>query len=104
MLSQRKEFSNIVNKMKETHNSIRLAAIADYGGKTRVVSIGTHTIQILLKPYHSYMMKLLRCLKEDCSYDQSKVGPIIRKWTSEGRHIESIDLSKATDRFPSVLQ
>lgn len=74
-----KEFTSIRNKVEETVNSVRLAAIADYGGKTRVVSIGTHTIQVLLKPYHTYMMKLLRCLPEDCSYDQSKVGPIIRK-------------------------
>jgi hypothetical protein len=58
----------------------------------------------LLKPYHSYMMRLLRATKEDCSWDQSKVGPILRKWTSEGRLIESIDLSKATDRFPASLQ
>jgi hypothetical protein len=66
-LSKRVEFSNIINKIKETRNSVRLAAIADYSGKTRVVSIGTHKIQVLLKPYHTYMMKLLRCLPEDCS-------------------------------------
>jgi hypothetical protein len=63
----RKEFSEISNKVKETCNSVRLATIADYGGKTRIVSIGTHTVQALLKPYHSYMMKLLRATKEDCS-------------------------------------
>jgi hypothetical protein len=59
------------NKMcdliSQTDTSIRLSMIADYSGKTRVVSIGSHTIQVVLKQYHKYLMNILKTIPEDCS-------------------------------------
>jgi ABC-type transporter Mla subunit MlaD len=60
-------FANLITEIRNTAASTRLSVISDYEGKSRVVSIGTQTVQLLLKPYHDYLMKLLRQLEEDCS-------------------------------------
>jgi hypothetical protein len=67
LIYQINKHSKICNLIQNTEVSIRLSQIADYGGKTRIVSIGTQTIQLVLREYHRYLMKILRSIPEDCS-------------------------------------
>lgn len=52
--------------------------------------------QITLKPLHLYLGRILKKIKQDCTFDQSNF-----KNSLKGSSIYySVDLSNATDRFP----
>jgi hypothetical protein len=85
--------------------SSRLALIADYAGKTRVVAIGDFYSQAALKPLHDHLFRILRKLEGDCTFDQDAGVRKVIQWHSEGRKTWSFDLKSATDRFPvSVIR
>lgn len=82
----------------------RLAFIGDKSGKTRVVAIGDVWSQMVLKPLHDHVFRVLRKIPMDGTHDQDSMRHQIKKWSSEGRMLFSYDLTAATDRFPATFQ
>jgi len=62
----------------------RLAAIADYRGKTRVVAIGDNYSQMALKPFAGDMMSILRNTRGDSTFSQSYKAASISKKIRKG--------------------
>lgn len=52
----------------------RLSSQPAGAGKLRIFAIGNYFALVLLRPYHDWCMKLLSCLVNDGTYDQS--GPL----------------------------
>lgn len=74
----------------------RLGQSVEGGGKRRIFAIGNWVNQRLLKPFHDWLMDVLRSLPTDGTFNQTKpleglVGEM---------HIFSFDLKSATDRWP----
>lgn len=90
--------SNLISKR-------RLSCIADYEGKTRVIALGDIGSQTVLKPLHDFIMKLLKDVKPDLTYNHDKcVKRVKRYWVNKFKHKfnpYSIDLTAATDRLPA---
>jgi hypothetical protein len=60
--------------------------------------------QSLLKPYHSFLMRVLRDINEDCTFDHTKVVDIAQKMYSKGHKFYGFaDLSNASDAIPKEL-
>jgi hypothetical protein len=79
----------------------RLHALYEPAGKVRVIAIVDYWTQMVLKPLHDWMFKLLRNLPTDATFDQEgKVSAFAEKGFSE---IYSFDLSAATDTIPLEL-
>jgi hypothetical protein len=74
------------------------------GFKLRAVANPNRVIQCLLVPLRKEIEDVLRQIPEDCTFDQNKGVKRISKWLSEGRKINSIDLSDATNHFPLHFQ
>lgn len=80
----------------------RISNIPEPGGKTRTIAIGDYWSQIALKPLHNILMKILRRMETDGTYDQGEqFKRIIREAKAP---CFSFDLTSATDRFPIELQ
>lgn len=79
----------------------RLAAISDKEGKSRVVALLDYWSQTALRPVHDYLFGLLRTIPQDVTFDQGSFKDRVRDWESGEWY--SVDLSKATDRFPISL-
>lgn len=82
-----------------------LAALREGAGKTRIVAITDWWTQILLRPLHDSIFRLLKEISQDGTRDQWKpmedwVIPRIRL----GSPVFSFDLSSATDRLPLAAQ
>jgi len=79
----------------------RLHALYEPAGKIRVIAIVDYWTQMVLKPLHDWMFKLLKNLPMDATFDQEgKVKAFSEKGFSE---IYSFDLSAATDTIPLQL-
>jgi hypothetical protein len=78
----------------------KLAKINDKESKCRIVGILDYPSQSALYPLHKALMRLLKGLKSDCTFNQ---GSFRATLPSKGPY-HSIDLSAATDRFPVSLQ
>lgn len=78
----------------------KLAKIKDKEAKCRIVGIIGYPIQSALYPLHKSLMRLLKGLKSDCTFNQ---GSFKATLSTKGPYY-SYDLSAATDRFPVVLQ
>lgn len=90
-------------KLQGNFNTGRIALIGQPGGKTRTIAIGDFWSQNVLLPLHNRIMKRLRGMKTDGTYDQDiQVQRIVRE--SRGHKTYCFDLSSATDRFPIILQ
>jgi len=81
-----------------------LATFPDGLGKFRVVAIADWLTQQSLVVFHNILMKQLKSIKTDYTFDQDKSISTIKKWTIEGKRLYRYDLSAATDRLPVVLQ
>lgn len=81
----------------------KIALLSDKEGKTREVAIGDYWTQCALRPLHIYQSKILKRIKGDCMFDQTKHFKSLVKSTNEDSY-HSIDLSSATDRFPIKIQ
>jgi hypothetical protein len=84
-------------------NSRRLSAIADYEGKTRVIGIGDYYSQLILRPVHDRLMRLLRKIPQDMTYRQHELGNLVSTYYDKGMIPTSTDLKTATDRIPVKL-
>jgi hypothetical protein len=105
--------STLINKTKMvsqdfinqnyTLNTRRLSAIADNEGKTRVIAIGDYYSQLLLKPIHDRLMRLLRKIPQDMTYRQESLGKLVSSYYKIEKIPTSTDLKTATDRIPVSL-
>jgi hypothetical protein len=89
--------------MDQTYNVGRLVALAEGGHKTRTIAIGDLFSQAVLLPLHKSLMKRLRDIRVDGTWDQSKSIALVKAMTKKGP-VYSFDLTSATDRFPAFLQ
>jgi hypothetical protein len=81
----------------------KISVSAEPAGKSRMFAIANSWIQSVLKPFHDQLMLTLKLFKTDGTYDQ--IGQFNRLLKlSKGRMTYCFDLSKATDRYPIVLQ
>lgn len=78
----------------------KLSLVKDKEAKCRVVAILDYWTQSCLYPLHVLLMKHLRGLKPDCTFNQ---GSFRSKLPPHGPYY-SIDLSSATDRVPVAIQ
>lgn len=78
----------------------RLSLVKDKEAKCRVVAILDYWSQSALRPLHDALMRFLRGLKTDCTFNQ---GSFRSKLPNHGPYY-SIDLTSATDRVPVVIQ
>jgi len=84
---------------KQTNLLRRLATVPDVDGKTRVIGILDYWSQGILKGLHDELMSIIEALQgPDVTYGQD-----IRPFGPETELYHSIDLTAATDRFPSVV-
>lgn len=79
----------------------RIQAIPDAEGKSRVVAILDYLSQTALYPLHSYIFRLLEQIPQDCTFNQGSFLDKVGSWDHGTWY--SVDLSKATDRFPIRL-
>lgn len=85
--------------LKPTQDIRKLSSVLDPEAKTRIIAIFDYWSQTVLKPLHDYIMKQLRNLPCDRTYQQTKGFP--------GKPLDnywSLDLTNATDRFPLGFQ
>lgn len=59
--------------------------------------------QTVLSPIHDHLMHLLRRISSDYTYDQDTIPETVYQMFLKKSTPYSIDLSKATDRFPAKL-
>jgi len=57
--------------------------------------------QTALRPLHQYLFALLKVIPSDVTFNQGSFLDIVREWKPGIWY--SVDLSKATDRFPIKL-
>lgn len=70
---------NVLTRIKDQNCPTRLSVIADYEGKSRVIAVPCHTLQLMLKQYHKEMMMILRRIPEDYSWNQDRASVTLRK-------------------------
>jgi hypothetical protein len=81
----------------------KISMASEPAGKTRMFAICNFWIQSVLKPFHDQLMTVLRLFPADGTFNQiAQFNRILKK--SKGRMTYCYDLSKATDRFPLILQ
>lgn len=78
----------------------RISVKNDKEGKSRVFAILDYWSQASLRTLHSEILKILKRIPSDCTFDQ---GSRLHK-VSPNPFFHSIDLTNATDRFPIDLQ
>jgi hypothetical protein len=72
-------------------------------GKVRYYYAAPRYMQWLLRPFARRLYKGLKNLPQDCTYDQEKGVDIVAGWIKKRKHVQSIDLTSATDRLPWQL-
>jgi len=79
----------------------KVVAIQDAEGKSRVIAMVDYFSQTVLRPFHTYLFRLLEVIPQDVTFDQGSFLKKMEGWPTGVRY--SVDLSKATDRFPIRL-
>lgn len=82
----------------------RIALIPEGGGKTRTIAICDYWSQVVLKPLHDKVMRLLKKIPMDGTYVQNEQFDRVKELTSSANYIHCYDLTAATDRFPIKVQ
>lgn len=80
----------------------KLGTVYAVAGKARVIGITNFWIQVALKPLHDSLMRILKQLPTDGTYDQK--GVLNELLLSGVTNLSSFDLSAATDRLPLEFQ
>lgn len=78
----------------------RFLWVPDRGGKLRGVTPLNYHIQSFLSPIHRYFMALLRAIRTDCTFTETRGLEFVRECTSRGAWGSSFDLPSATTQFP----
>lgn len=79
----------------------RVQAIPDAEGKSRVIAMLDYFSQTALYPLHKYLFRVLAAIPQDVTFNQGSFVDKVRDWGDGVWY--SVDLSKATDRFPIDL-
>jgi hypothetical protein len=79
----------------------KISVVKSVAGKSRLIGITNYWIQVVLEPVHNAILKFIKNLETDGTYDQ--LAPIKRLIGRE-KHFSSLDLSAATDRLPLDFQ
>lgn len=74
------------------------------GLKTRYFAAPNVVLQRALDPLKDILLGVLAKCPWDCTLDQRRADSAIQARLAAGRHVHSIDMSKATDHFPWALQ
>jgi hypothetical protein len=83
----------------------RLAKLNEARGKVRVIAITDYWTQLILKPLHDSIYKLLTRIEEDGTFNQVRpFHALMKKASLTGAKVNSFDLSSATDRLPIDIQ
>jgi hypothetical protein len=78
----------------------KFSFVKDPEAKLRVIAISDFYTQLILKPIHNQVLRLLKGINCDRTFTQNPM----HKWLNNGESFYSLDLSAATDRFPISLQ
>ena len=81
----------------------KISLASEPAGKTRLFAICNFWVQTILKPLHDALMQALKLFPTDGTFDQTKQFNRILLET-KGKSTYCFDLTKATDRFPIILQ
>lgn len=81
----------------------KLAVKDEPCGKKRLFAISDYWTQSICKPLHEYLMRVLRKLPMDGTWDQGRAAERVRIWSGQGKKLYCFDLSAATDRFPRLF-
>jgi len=82
----------------------RLSVVLDQAGKARIIAICSWWIQVIFKPLHDAIFKVLRKIPQDGTFDQIAPVNLLIQSQTRGETFYSYDLSAATDRLPIDLQ
>lgn len=74
------------------------------GLKTRWFAAPNSVLQRALEPLKDGLFRLLKRLPWDCTYNQRKADWLIQARLRAGSRVFSVDMSKATDTFPWLIQ
>lgn len=74
----------------------KISSFGDIEGKTRVIAVLDYFSQSCLKPFHSWLFRVLKRIPQDYTFNQGGFLEQSRKWDN----LYSCDLTAATDRFP----
>lgn len=103
-------FGNYIKELMQDHRLMTPGKVIGSLGKTsivkdpelkrRVIAMLDYNSQLLLRPIHDDLLKLLSKLPQDRTYTQDPHN----NWKPRGNRFWSLDLTAATDRFPIDLQ
>lgn len=77
----------------------KLVAFPDKEGKTREVAILDYFSQTALRPLHTFLFRILKRIRQDCTFNQGGFRDLIGR----AEVFYSFDLTAATDRFPIAV-
>lgn len=75
----------------------KLVYFPDKENKVRVIAQLDYWSQTVLRPLHFYLLRCLRNIPQDCTFDQGKFKKLVG---DTGLVHYSVDLTACTDRFP----
>lgn len=78
----------------------KFSFVKDPEAKLRIIAISDFYTQLILKPIHNQILRLLKGINCDRTFTQNPM----HRWKDNGESFYSLDLSAATDRFPIDLQ
>lgn len=82
----------------------KLGVVYDQAGKARVIAICSYWLQLVLKPLHNSLFRILHRIKSDGTFDQHKPLQLLIEESDGSQKFSCFDLSAATDRLPIELQ
>lgn len=98
------ELSKLMYQPLKLKNNVfrKISIFSDKEGKTRTIALGDYWSQTALQPFTWYLYKMLRCIPNDQTFDQSKGLSDLS--FEETKTFYSYDLSAFTDRFPVIFE
>lgn len=78
--------------------------IQEPGYKCRSIASPYRLFQVASLPLQKDLGRLVQSLEWDCTHEQGKATPFIKKALLSNHNVYSVDLSSATDYFPFELQ
>lgn len=82
----------------------KLHVLYEKGVKSRIIAIGDYYSQSILTPFHDMLAGILKTIPNDCTFDQNAGFEMVRAMSVKSDELNSLDLSKATDRLPRKAQ
>jgi len=83
----------------------KLGVVLDQAGKARIIAICSYWLQIVLKPLHNSLFRVLKNHETDGTFDQhAPLKLLCNRKDDVNKTFHCFDLSAATDRLPIELQ